>query len=135
LIEADEEVWEDVAEELDDIFLGDAEIRRRSVLPDAGPRGGNSPVITTDGAYVLDIQFLDGGLRLFGKEESYDKIVTEIESVDGVLEHGLVVGVATKAVIGTVVGVGGGGGDSEENEEEEEEVLVVGSRGPRVIQL
>jgi ribose 5-phosphate isomerase A len=125
LIEADEDIWEDIAEDLDDIFIGDAEIRRRSVNPDAGPRGGNSPVITADGNMVLDIQFLEG-LKLFGKDETYDKIVTEIEGVDGVLEHGLVVGVATKAVVGTVL-VSAMEEDGEEELQEE--------RGPRVVQL
>ena len=73
----------------------------------------------------MDVQFLDGGLKLFGKEESYDKIVDEIESVDGILEHGLVVGVATKAVIGTLLAAG----------EEEVESSEASSSGPRVVQL
>lgn len=125
LIEANEDIWEDIAEELDDIFIGDAEIRRRSVNPDAGPRGGNSPVITTDGNMVLDVQFLEG-LKLFGKDEIYDRIVAEIETVDGVLEHGLVVGVARKAVVGTVV-VSAIGEDGQEEVKEES--------GPRVVHL
>ena len=124
LIDADEEMWEDIAEELDDIFLGDAEIRRRSINPVAGPRGGPNPVITTDGNFMLDIQFVDG-LKLFGKDESYDKIAGEIESVEGVVEHGLVVGRATKAVVGAVVGAGDVLG-------EEEEVV---ESGPRVVVL
>jgi ribose 5-phosphate isomerase A len=129
LIDADEEVWEDIAEELDDIFIGDAEIRRRSINPDAGPRGGNSPVITTDGNMVLDVQFIDG-LKLFGEDESYDKIIAEIESVDGVLEHGLVVGVATKAVVGAVVGASG-----EDGGEEETDVVAESAGRPVVVQL
>ena len=116
------------------LSLGDAEIRRRSINPDAGPRGGNTPVITTDGNYLLDIQFLDG-LKLFGKIESYDKIVAEIETVEGVLEHGLVVGVATKAVVGVVVEDQGQGEEDGDSEGSEIEGSSISSSGPRVVQL
>lgn len=102
LIDGDEQTWEGTAEELDDIFLGDAEIRRRSLNPDAGPRGGDSPVVTSDGHSVLDIQFYDG-LKLFGEDASYKAIQDEIESVAGVVAHGLVV---DKTVFAVVAGKG-----------------------------
>lgn len=92
------EFWMETAEILDDIFLGDAEIRRRSLQADAGPRGGDMPVLSEEGEFVLDIQFYDG-LKLFGDDVEYSMIQDEIESVDGVLAHGLVVNKAHIAVI------------------------------------
>ncbi len=97
LIEAGDE-WEDIAEELDDIFIGDAELRRRSTDANANPRGGNSPVITPDGHNIVDIQFSET-VRLFGEEVGYEAIAAEIESVPGVVTHGLVAGVASRAVV------------------------------------
>ena len=39
-IVVDAEDWEEHAEELDDLFLGDAEVWRRGATFDANPRGG-----------------------------------------------------------------------------------------------
>ena len=103
LIEGNESTWEDVAEELDDIFLGDAEIRRRSTKVEADPRGGGAPVLTPDGHMVIDVQFYDG-LALFGERVSVDRIVEEIESVPGVVTHGLMVGARAAATIAVVGG-------------------------------
>ena len=93
-------MWEEIAEELDDMFLGDAEVRRRSVKPEAGPRGGDAPVITGEGNFLLDVQFYDG-LKLFGEDAEYGKIAEEIGAVAGVVAHGLVVGKAAAAVVAT----------------------------------
>lgn len=101
IIEGDETTWEETAEELDDLFLGDAEVRRRSFLPDAGPRGGDAPVVTPEGHYVLDIQFYEG-LKLYGEDAEYREIAAEIEKVPGVVTHGLIVG-AENAVGSPVV--------------------------------
>ena len=103
VIEADELSWEETGEALDDIFLGDAEVRRRSSNYEADPRGGNNPVVTSDGHMVLDIQFYDG-LKLFSEDATYNEIQDEIEGIDGVVAHGLVV---DKAVFGIVAGENG----------------------------
>ena len=101
LIDGNELEWEDTAEELDDMFLGDAEVRRRSLDVMANPRGGNTPVVTEDGHMILDIQFNEGegGLKLYGEEVGYDVIGAEIGGVEGVVTHGLVTGEATFAVV------------------------------------
>lgn len=96
VIDADD--WEDTAEEIDDIFLGDAEVWRRSTEPSAGPRGGSRPYVSPEGENILDIRF-DDGLKLFGEGAPYARIAAEIEAVPGVLSHGLCVGVATAAVV------------------------------------
>lgn len=53
----DGEHWEGVAEELDDLFLGDASVWRRGETDEAPPHGGDNPYITPDGRNVLDIIF------------------------------------------------------------------------------
>lgn len=63
---------------------------RRAFKEGAGPRGGDAPVITADGHYVLDVQFYEG-LKLFGEDVPYEAVAEEIEAVDGVVAHGLVV--------------------------------------------
>lgn len=91
--------WEEIAEELDDIFVGDAELRRRSLDPNAPARGGDRPVVTPEGTNIIDVIFY-GGFKLFSEEEvSYAKIAAEIESVPGVVAHGLMWDVANVAVI------------------------------------
>lgn len=47
----------------------------------------------------------DGHLRLFGDQASYQKIAEEMESLDGVITHGLFVDVASAAAIFTSEGV------------------------------
>jgi len=101
----DEDNWEETAEQLDDIFLGDAEIRRRSTHEGAGPRG-DLPVVTSDGHMILDIQFYEG-IKLFGEDADYERIAEEIEAVDGVVAHGLVVeGSQKRDLILVACGVG-----------------------------
>jgi ribose 5-phosphate isomerase A len=99
-IDADPDTWEETAEELDDIFLGDAELWRRSFNESANPRGGDNPVVTAEGHMLIDIQFYpDKGIQLFGETADYHEVAHEIESVPGVVAHGLVVGQATAAVL------------------------------------
>lgn len=52
--------WEETAEALDDIFLGDAEIWRRPTSGTANPRGGKDPYISPDGHNICDIRFYEG---------------------------------------------------------------------------
>lgn len=47
----------------------------------------------------------DGPLKLFGEQASYQKIAEEVESLDGVITHGLFVDVASTAAIFTSEGV------------------------------
>ena len=64
---ASREEWEEAAEELDDQFLGDAEVWRRGAEPDANPRGGKNPFVSADGGHtIVDLRFADpmnGGAR------------------------------------------------------------------------
>lgn len=99
----DKETFEELAEELDDVFLGDAEVWRRGAELDANPRGGKNPYVSPDGNYtIIDLVFNDplekppkrwrDGFVLFGKKASASKIAAELFSVDGVAAHGLVLG-------------------------------------------
>lgn len=65
----DADRWEEVAEELDDIFLGDAEVWRRPAEGTANPRGGHNPYVSPDGDHaIVDLRFYEG-LKLFGEPE------------------------------------------------------------------
>ena len=99
----DKDLFEELAEELDDVFLGDAEVWRRGAELDANPRGGKNPYVSPDGKYtIIDLVFNDplekppkrwrDGFVLFGKKASASKIAAELFSVDGVAAHGLVLG-------------------------------------------
>ena len=91
--------WEEVAEELDDVFLGDAEVWRRGAELDANPRGGKQPYVSPDGAHtIVDIKFEDpigkkrwkDGFLLFGEPATPYQIAAELNSTEGVLTHGIV---------------------------------------------
>ena len=91
--------WEEVAEELDDVFLGDAEVWRRGAELDANPRGGKQPYVSPDGAHtIVDIKFEDpigkkrwkDGLLLFGEPATPYQIAAELNGTEGVLAHGIV---------------------------------------------
>lgn len=98
LIEGEE--WEEPAEELDDLFLGDAELWRRSLDQDPNPRGGSNPYLTPEGHHIIDIKYEDGGsFKLFGEEEPYGRLLEEIESIPGTITSGLFVGLAHDAVV------------------------------------
>ncbi|THG00653.1 hypothetical protein TEA_011322 [Camellia sinensis var. sinensis] len=49
--------WMETAEEIEDLFLGDAEVWRRPSIGHADPTGGNFPLITREGHNVLDVIF------------------------------------------------------------------------------
>lgn len=98
LIDGDE--WEEPAEELDDIFLGDAELWRRSLDNDPNPRDGSNPYLTAEGHNIIDVKYDDGGsFKLFGEEEPYDRILEEVEGIPGVITSGLFVKIAHDAVV------------------------------------
>jgi len=78
----DGDYWEDIAEDLDDIFIGEATIWRRPEVGTAPPNGGDNPYITTNGENILDIVFEAA------MPPDYDAIVAKIEDVPGVVAHG-----------------------------------------------
>jgi ribose 5-phosphate isomerase A len=97
---ASREEWEEAAEELDDQFLGDAEVWRRGAEPDANPRGGKNPFVSADGGHtIVDLRFADpmnGGARyeegfvLLGKSATPWEIEAEIKENPAVMASGLV---------------------------------------------
>lgn len=89
LIEGDDLEWEECAEEVDDMFLGDGEITRRSNNEEANCRGMPDPVITSDGNMILDVAFYND-LRLYGESVPYRDITRAIEGIEGVVVSGLV---------------------------------------------
>lgn len=107
---ADKAAFEEDAEELDDLFLGDAEVWRRGAELDANPRGGKNPYVSPDGRHtIVDLKFNDplakppsrwrDGFVLLGERASAAKIAAELATLDGVLAHGLVLG-ASVAYVG-----------------------------------
>jgi ribose 5-phosphate isomerase A len=108
--------WEAAAEELDDAFLGDAEIWRRPASGPSGsgganPRGGSAPYLTPDGAAtLLDVRWATP-LRLVDDEACpYEDILAAVEAVPGFLEAGLVSASAGGAADAVVVAGAGPGG-------------------------
>lgn len=71
------EYWRDTAEFVDDIFIGDAEIRRRATSEPAPPDGGDDPYISPDNMFLLDVVFMEK-LVLFSKEVEYGLIGKEL---------------------------------------------------------
>ncbi|XP_059666900.1 probable ribose-5-phosphate isomerase 4, chloroplastic [Cornus florida] len=90
--------WMEAAEEIDDLFLGDAEVWRRSSVGHAGPLGGEFPLVTKEGHSVLDVIFTSPILNLADVAESLDK-------VDGVVAHGVISRIPCTAVIASENGV------------------------------
>lgn len=86
------EIWEDVAEELDDIFIGDASIWRRPESGRAPPHGGEQPMMTLEKHNMLDLTF-DGALP-----EKAEDIAKAIEGVEGAVDHGLFIDMVYAAV-------------------------------------
>lgn len=87
----DAEDWEEVAEGLDDVFLGDACVFRRPMSGTADPFGGDFPYVSPEGHTIVNLVF-DDGLRLGGEKASAAEVCAAIESVPGVLAHGLEAG-------------------------------------------
>ena len=116
---ASREEWEEAAEELDDQFLGDAEVWRRGAEPDANPRGGKNPFVSADGGHtIVDLRFADptnGGARyeegfvLMGKRATPWEIEAEIKENSAVMASGLVLR-ADFCVVARGRGEGGEGG-------------------------
>ncbi|KAI4299835.1 hypothetical protein L6164_033259 [Bauhinia variegata] len=75
--------WLGTAEEIDDIFLGDAEVWRRPSIGQAGPLGGDFPLVTREGHNVIDVIFTSPIVSLVEVAEGLDK-------VEGVVDHGVI---------------------------------------------
>lgn len=92
------EGWEETAEEVDDMFVPDAEVWRRPTSGTANPRGGNDPYISEEGHNILDVRFYES-YSLAGEPASYAAIAKELEGIPGVVTHGLMLGCAGTAII------------------------------------
>uniref|UniRef100_A0A0A9E886 Ribose-5-phosphate isomerase n=1 Tax=Arundo donax TaxID=35708 RepID=A0A0A9E886_ARUDO len=84
--------WIDTAEEIDDLFLGDAEVWRRPSFGTAGPLGGDNPLVSKEGHHILDVIFTTPIPDLGKVAEGLDKI-------DGVVDHGIISNIRSYAVI------------------------------------
>ncbi|KAK4588804.1 hypothetical protein RGQ29_019703 [Quercus rubra] len=90
--------WMEIAEKIDDLFLGDAEVWRRPSIGQADPLGGINPLVTKEGHNVLDLIFTSPILSLAEVAESLDK-------VDGVVDHGVISKFPCTAVIASEDGL------------------------------
>ncbi|XP_009602762.1 probable ribose-5-phosphate isomerase 4, chloroplastic [Nicotiana tomentosiformis] len=75
--------WLETAEEIDDLFLGDAEVWRRPAIGYAGPLGGDFPLVTKEGHNILDVIFTS-------PMESLVEVAKTLDQIDGVVEHGVI---------------------------------------------
>ncbi|PWZ24134.1 putative ribose-5-phosphate isomerase 4, chloroplastic [Zea mays] len=75
--------WIDTAEEIDDLFLGDAEVWRRPSFGTAGPLGGDHPLVTKEGHHVLDVIFTT-------PIQDLGQVAEKLDKVDGVVDHGII---------------------------------------------
>ncbi|KAF3450186.1 hypothetical protein FNV43_RR06266 [Rhamnella rubrinervis] len=85
--------WLETAEEIDDLFLGDAEVWRRAAIGQAGPMGGDFPLVTKEGYNVLDIIFTS-------PIQSLGEVAKSLDNIDGVVDHGVISKFPCTAVIG-----------------------------------
>ena len=93
--------WEETAELLDDVFIGDASIWRRGMSVSlTEPFGGPSPYTSADGETILDILFEEEGVwRIDGEDVGPDSIVELLDQCAGVIAHGVVDRGVTAAII------------------------------------
>ncbi|KAI5066404.1 hypothetical protein GOP47_0019028 [Adiantum capillus-veneris] len=78
-----QEDWLETAEEIDDLFLGDAEVWRRPSAGEAGPMGGDCPLVTKEGHFILDLLFTS-------TITNPSEIAESLEAINGVVGHGLI---------------------------------------------
>ncbi|CAB4307046.1 unnamed protein product [Prunus armeniaca] len=90
--------WMQAAEEIDDLFLGDAEVWRRPSIGIAGPKGGDFPLVTKEGHNVLDVIFTSPILSL-------NEVSKSLDEVDGVIDHGIISKFPCTAVIASESGL------------------------------
>ncbi|KAJ3670030.1 hypothetical protein LUZ60_010354 [Juncus effusus] len=75
--------WLDTAEEIDDLFLGDAEVWRRPAFGTAGPTGGDFPFVTKEGHFILDLIFTS-------PIKDLGEVAESLENITGVVDHGII---------------------------------------------
>lgn len=92
------EDWLETAEEIDDLFLGDAEVWRRPSSGEAGPMGGDSPLVTENSHYVLDVLFTS-------PIQDPVEVGRLLDDLPGVADHGLLLDYAYAAAVGGKDGV------------------------------
>lgn len=97
----DDEDWEETAELLDDVFIGDASLWRRGISSSlTDPRGGDAPYTSAEGQTILDILFEDEGTwHIDGEAAGPDEVAELLDQADGVLAHGIVVRGVTAAIV------------------------------------
>ncbi|CAN8272428.1 unnamed protein product [Cochlearia groenlandica] len=76
--------WLAIAEEIDDMYLGDAEVWRRSYVEEASPLGDDFPIVTSDGHNILDVIFTT-------PIPSLGEVATSLDNIDGIVDYGLVI--------------------------------------------
>ncbi|KAG7530420.1 Toll/interleukin-1 receptor homology (TIR) domain superfamily [Arabidopsis thaliana x Arabidopsis arenosa] len=84
--------WLAIAEEIDDLYLGDAEVWRRASVENEGPLGGDFPIVTSDGHNILDVIFTT-------PIRSLADLATSLDKIDGVVDHGLIIKTRCTVVI------------------------------------
>ncbi|XP_039070442.1 probable ribose-5-phosphate isomerase 4, chloroplastic [Hibiscus syriacus] len=90
--------WLETAEEIEDLYLGDAEVWRRPSMGQADSLGGDFPLVTKEGHNIIDVIFTSPIVSLAEVAES-------LENVDGVLEHGVVSKFPCKAIAASESGL------------------------------
>ncbi|KAK1283696.1 hypothetical protein QJS10_CPB21g01011 [Acorus calamus] len=90
--------WMETAEEIDDMFLGDAEVWRRPTMGHADPLGGDFPLVTREGHNVLDVIFTSPILNLA-------QVARGLDQIDGVVDHGVIVDTPCTAIIASEYGL------------------------------
>ncbi|XP_076927425.1 putative ribose-5-phosphate isomerase 4, chloroplastic [Bidens hawaiensis] len=90
--------WMDTAEEIDDLFVGDAEVWRRPSMGHADPTGGNFPLVTKEGHNILDVIFTSPIPNLA-------EVANLLNSIDGVACHGIITKSPCIAVIAAESGL------------------------------
>ncbi|XP_057462667.1 probable ribose-5-phosphate isomerase 4, chloroplastic isoform X1 [Actinidia eriantha] len=90
--------WMETAEEIDDLFLVEAEVWRRPSIGHAGPLGGDFPLITREGHNVLDLIFTSPILNLA-------EVAKCLDDIDGVVDHGVISKIPCVAVVASEDGL------------------------------
>ncbi|OMO73740.1 Ribose 5-phosphate isomerase, type A [Corchorus olitorius] len=90
--------WMETAEEIDDLFIGDAEVWRRPSIGHADPHGGDFPLVTREGHNILDVIFTS-------PIASLAEVAQSLENIDGVVDHGVVFKFPCQAIVASESGL------------------------------